>query len=75
MPLPIRVKADLFKGYTMHKESYLKSMVYSLTNWDDLNKGTNLPMTGSMKSVNIKVGANTLSGNTGINSYGRKKLS
>lgn len=55
-------KADLFKGYTMHKESYLKSMVYSLTNWDDLNKGTNLPMTGSMKSVNIKVGANTLSG-------------
>lgn len=55
-------KADLFKGYTMHKESYLKSMVYSLTNWDDLNKGTNLPMTGSMKSVNIRVGANTLSG-------------
>lgn len=55
-------KADLFKGYTMHKESYLKSMVYSLINWDDLNKGTNLPMTGSMKSVNIKVGANTLSG-------------
>ena len=55
-------KADLFKGYTIHKESYLKSMVYSLTNWDDLNKGTNLPMTGSMKSVNIKAGANTLSG-------------
>lgn len=54
-------KADLFKGYTMHKESYLKSMVYSLTNWDDLNKGTNLPMTGSMKSVNIKVGTQTLS--------------
>ena len=55
-------KADLFKGYVIHKESYLKSMVYSLTNWDDLNKGINLPMTGSMKSVNIKVGANTLSG-------------
>lgn len=55
-------KADLFKGYTIHKESYLKSMVYSLTNWDDLNKGTNLPMTGCMKSVNIKAGANTLSG-------------
>lgn len=54
-------KADLFKGYTMHKESYLKSMVYSLTNWDDLNKGTNLPMTGSMKSVNIKTGTQTLS--------------
>lgn len=56
-------KADLFKGYTMHKESYLKSMVYSLTNWDDLNKGTNLPMTGSMKSVNIKTGTQTLSAN------------
>lgn len=55
-------KADLFKGYVIHKESYLKSMVYSLTNWDDLNKGINLPMTGSMKSVNIKAGANTLSG-------------
>lgn len=26
-------KADLFKGYAIHKESYLKSMVYSLTNW------------------------------------------
>lgn len=24
-------KADLFKGYAIHKESYLKSMVYSLT--------------------------------------------
>lgn len=54
-------KADLFKGYAIHKESYLKSMVYSLTNWDDLSKGTNLPMTGSMKSVNIKAGAQTLS--------------
>ncbi|WP_370794900.1 DUF4906 domain-containing protein [Bacteroides stercorirosoris] len=54
-------KADLFKGYAIHKESYLKSMVYSLTNWDDLGKGTNLLMTGSMKSVNIKAGAQTLS--------------
>ena len=53
-------KADLFKGYAIHKESYLKSMVYSLTNWDDLGKGTNLLMTGSMKSVNIKAGAQTL---------------
>jgi len=53
-------KADLFKGYAMHKESYLKSLVYSLTNWDDLGKGSNLPMTGSMKSVNIKAGAQTL---------------
>lgn len=54
-------KADLFKGYAIHKESYLKSMVYSLTNWDDLGKGTNLLMTGSMKSVNIRAGAQTLS--------------
>lgn len=53
-------KADLFKGYAIHKESYLKSMVYSLTNWDDLGKGTNLLMTGSMKSVNIKAGAQAL---------------
>lgn len=53
-------KADLFKGYDIHKESYLKSMVYSLTNWNDLGKGTNLPMTGSLKSVNIKAGAQTL---------------
>lgn len=53
-------KADLFKGYAIHKESYLKSMVYSLTNWDDLGKGTSLPMTGSMKSVNIKAGAQDL---------------
>ncbi|SHJ81314.1 DUF4906 domain-containing protein, partial [Bacteroides stercorirosoris] len=53
-------KADLFKGYAIHKESYLKSMVYSLTNWDDLGKGTNLLMTGSMKSVNIKAGAQDL---------------
>ncbi len=53
-------KADLFKGYDIHKESYLKSMVYSLTNWDDLGKGTSLPMTGSLKSVNIKAGAQTL---------------
>ena len=65
-------KADLFKGYVIHKESYLKSMVYSLTNWDDLNKGINLPMTGSMKSVNIKVGGKHIVGNTGVNSYGRK---
>ena len=54
-------KADLFNGYAIHKESYLKSMVYSLTNWDDLGKGTNLLMTGSMKSVNIRAGAQTLS--------------
>lgn len=54
-------KADLFKGYAIHKESYLKSIVYSLTNWDDLGKGTNLLMTGSMKSVNIRAGAQTLS--------------
>lgn len=54
-------KADLFKGYAIHKESYLKSMVYSLTNWDDLGKGTNLLMTGSMKSMNIRAGAQTLS--------------
>ena len=53
-------KADLFKGYAIHKESYLKSMVYSLTNWDDLGKGTNLLMTGSMKSVNIKAGVQDL---------------
>lgn len=54
-------KADLFKGYAIHKEAYLKSLVYSLTNWDQLGKGTNLLMTGSMKSVNIKAGAQTLS--------------
>lgn len=53
-------KADMFKGYAIHKESYLKSMVYSLTNWDDLGKGTSLPMTGSLKSVNIKAGAQDL---------------
>lgn len=53
-------KADLFKGYAIHKESYLKSMVYSLTNWDDLGKGTSLPMTGSLKSVNIKAGVQDL---------------
>lgn len=53
-------KADLFKGYAIHKESSLKSMVYSLTNWDDLGKGTSLPMTGSLKSVNIKAGAQDL---------------
>lgn len=54
-------KADLFKGYAIHKESYLKSMVYSITDWGDLTHGTNLPMTGSMKSVNIKTGTQTLS--------------
>lgn len=54
-------KADLFKGYAIHKESYLKSMVYSLTGWDDPGKGTNLLMTGSMKSVNIRAGVQTLS--------------
>lgn len=54
-------KADLFKGYAIHKEAYLKSLVCSLTNWDELDKGTNLLMTGSMKSVNIKAGAQTLS--------------
>ena len=48
-------KADLFKGYAIHKESYLKSMVYSLTNWDDLGKGTNLLMTGSTDFIN-KIG-------------------
>ena len=53
-------KADLFKGYAIHKESYLKSMVYSLTGWDDPGKGTNLLMTGSMKSVNIRAGVQTL---------------
>jgi hypothetical protein len=54
-------KADLFKGYAIHKESYLKSLVYNLTSWDELGKGTNLLMTGSMKSVNIKAGTQTLS--------------
>ncbi len=54
-------KADLFKGYSIHKESYLKSLVYNLTNWDELGTGTHLLMTGSMKSVNIKAGTQTLS--------------
>ena len=54
-------KADLFKGYVIHEESYLKSMVYSITDWGDLTHGTNLLMTGSMKSVDIKAGTHTLS--------------
>ena len=54
-------KADLFKGYDIHKESYLKSMVYSITDWGDLTHGTNLPMTGSLKNVDIKAGTQSLS--------------
>ena len=54
-------KADLFKGYDIHKESYLKSMVYSITDWGDLTHGTNLPMTGSLKNVVIKAGTQSLS--------------
>ena len=52
--------ANLFKGYDIHFESTLKNMVKTVSDANTLNKGTNLPMTGSKKNVNISTGANSL---------------
>lgn len=40
-------KPDLFKGYDIHRETYFKEMVHSLSVWSELTDGSNLPMTGS----------------------------
>lgn len=52
--------ANLFKGYDIHAESTLKNMVKTVPNANTLNNGTNLPMTGSRKNVNISAGTNSL---------------
>lgn len=51
---------NLFKGYDIHSESTLKNMVKTVPHANTLNNGTNLPMTGSRKNVNISAGANSL---------------
>lgn len=53
---------NLFKGYNIHKEAYLKSMVKTITDVNALTNGTNLPMTGKKAGVTINAGTNTLSG-------------
>lgn len=51
---------NLFKGYDIHSESTLKNMVKTVPHANTLNNGSNLPMTGSRKNVNISAGTNSL---------------
>ena len=53
---------ELFKGYDIHKETYLKEITYSIAAWDGLTKGSSLLMTGSVGKINIKAGTQTLAG-------------
>lgn len=54
-------KADLFKGYDIHKESHLKEMIYTISSWSELTDGDFLLMTGSKSMVDIIAGSQSLS--------------
>lgn len=56
-------KPNLFNGNNdVYLESQLKKAVFSLSTWDELNKGTHLPMTGSISKVDIAAGTQTVTG-------------
>lgn len=52
-------KSDLFKGYDIHSENALKTLLRTITTWDEL--ATFIPMVGIKSKVNIVAGIQSLS--------------
>lgn len=66
-------KPNLFNGDNdVYLENQLKKTALSLTTWDELNKGTHLPMTGSISKVDIIAGTQTVTGGMKVNRMAAK---
>lgn len=52
-------KPDLFKGYDIHSENTLKTMLHTIKTWNEL--ATSIPMVGIKSKINIAAGTQSLS--------------